>query len=158
MSVILHPVVIAAYYYGKKKKVVKLGRPPGRQSNLEFGPKKPGKRRKKRKPFVHRKKHYSPNGNDEAKDNTENMDDENSSRTSHLHLKPDVLGRLEFKPGKTPLMTRARALVMSAKRTKHIPSKMILPPRERGTKMKTFAAILNSGRGKNKEGKKKKEK
>ena len=37
-----------AYYYGKKKKR-KIGRPPGGHSNLENGPKKPGKRRKRKK-------------------------------------------------------------------------------------------------------------
>ncbi|XP_021367553.1 scm-like with four MBT domains protein 1 isoform X2 [Mizuhopecten yessoensis] len=35
------------YYYGKKKK--KLGRPPGGHTNLEHGPKKPGKRGRRRK-------------------------------------------------------------------------------------------------------------
>lgn len=35
------------YYSGKKRK--KIGRPPGGHSNLENGPKKPGKRRKRRK-------------------------------------------------------------------------------------------------------------
>ena len=39
---------LLAYYYGKKKKR-KIGRPPGGHSNLENGPMKMGKRRKKRR-------------------------------------------------------------------------------------------------------------
>ncbi|KAL5013685.1 hypothetical protein ScPMuIL_007955 [Solemya velum] len=49
------------YYYGKKRR--KIGRPPGGHSNLENGPKKPGKRRKKRKILIHRKTHPSQDGN-----------------------------------------------------------------------------------------------
>ncbi|XP_036366059.1 scm-like with four MBT domains protein 1 isoform X1 [Octopus sinensis] len=48
---------IPAYYYGKKKR--KIGRPPGGHSNLENGPRKTGKRRKKRKGSLSRKSRSS---------------------------------------------------------------------------------------------------
>ncbi|XP_023933206.1 scm-like with four MBT domains protein 1 isoform X1 [Lingula anatina] len=53
------------YYYGKKKKR-KIGRPPGGHTNLENGPKKPGKRRKRKKVNLMAKKKsvVSENGDD----------------------------------------------------------------------------------------------
>lgn len=52
--------LFAAYTYGyKKKKKLPVGRPPGGQSNLEHGPKVPGKRGRKKKRFhlIHKKTH-----------------------------------------------------------------------------------------------------
>lgn len=49
---------IPAHYYGKRRNK-RIGRPPGVHSNLEADMKKPNKRRKRRKHFVHKKKRSS---------------------------------------------------------------------------------------------------
>ncbi|XP_077977630.1 scm-like with four MBT domains protein 1 [Glandiceps talaboti] len=157
------------HYYGKKKRS-RIGRPPGGHSNLEHGPRKPGKRRKRRKPFVHRKKRTSSNeeagerkGNDEDDDEEEEEDDDDDIENGEGEGEEDEEGeeiaeeekvvkrkkhkkerKLEIKVGmKRPLiMTRAKALLESAKRAK-IPK--ILPDRERGKKMITRYGALASG-------------
>ncbi|XP_078597894.1 scm-like with four MBT domains protein 1 isoform X3 [Branchiostoma floridae x Branchiostoma japonicum] len=65
------------YYYGKRKKG-RVGRPPGGHTNLEGGPKKPGKRKKRKKMcFVQRKKR-SANTDESAQNSPEGMDQNGS--------------------------------------------------------------------------------
>ncbi|XP_006811735.1 scm-like with four MBT domains protein 1 [Saccoglossus kowalevskii] len=132
------------HYYGKKKRS-RVGRPPGGHSNLEYGPKKPGKRRKKRKPFVHRKKRTSSNEeagggleNGEEEEVSENEEEDEEALAIKRRKKEERRKEKEKRMGlKRPLiMTRAKALLESAKRAK-LPHKMVLPDRERGKKMKT---------------------
>lgn len=73
-----------ADYYGKKKR--KIGRPPGGHSNLENGPKKPGKRRRKRRWHMLQKEDESNLPDQNEDDITENVEDDkdsvDSSRTN----------------------------------------------------------------------------
>ncbi|XP_066283579.1 scm-like with four MBT domains protein 1 isoform X2 [Branchiostoma lanceolatum] len=68
------------YYYGKRKKG-RVGRPPGGHTNLEGGPKKPGKRKKRKKMcFVQRKKRSATT--DESAQNSPEGADQNGSEGS----------------------------------------------------------------------------
>ncbi|XP_019626282.1 PREDICTED: scm-like with four MBT domains protein 1 [Branchiostoma belcheri] len=68
------------YYYGKRKKG-RVGRPPGGHTNLEGGPKKPGKRKKRKKMcFVQRKKRSATT--DESAQNSPEGVDQNGSEGS----------------------------------------------------------------------------
>ncbi|XP_074645284.1 scm-like with four MBT domains protein 1 [Tubulanus polymorphus] len=76
------------YYYGKKKKR-KIGRPPGGHTNLENGPKKPGKRRR-RVNLLFRKKR--PSADSDGTPQEANDDDDNKSTESKQSNSSDIRG------------------------------------------------------------------
>lgn len=133
--------VDAAYYYGKKKK--KIGRPPGGHSNLENGPRKPGKRGRRRRrygPFIERKR---PSADSEETNNSEPReeeipdDDTNSTgsleRRGEDHHEPTAKRRKKRRdynhraPPPTTITTRGvKGPKYSFERKTH--KKVLLPP------------------------------
>ncbi|XP_022104927.1 scm-like with four MBT domains protein 1 [Acanthaster planci] len=140
------------YQYGKKRKFHHIGRPPGRKNPMKslLPPVRKGnKRRKKRRPFVHRKRH-SLSQEDGGQDGNggEELEDEEETEDGGRQEMGRGGGGLAAIKKNTTSQTVAHALLQSAKRKKihPVPPRLILPHRERGTKLKTFAAILTSNR------------
>ncbi|XP_071081791.1 scm-like with four MBT domains protein 1 [Haliotis cracherodii] len=116
------------YYYGKKKK--KVGRPPGGHTNLEDGPKKPGKRRKRKKiNFVTKKVRTSQDENDDCIDDDKdsvNSDTRTVDSTSTNGSKDKDLD-----------LKQSQGLRIKRKYTHHVP-----PPsdiRTRGAKLPKYS-------------------
>ncbi|XP_038054389.1 scm-like with four MBT domains protein 1 [Patiria miniata] len=148
------------YQYGKKRKFHHIGRPPGRKNPVKplLPPVRRGsKRRKRRKPFVHRKKHILSQEDGEPDGNEEDGEMEDG-RKQEMGRGGGGGGGMGGMKKNTTSQTVAHALLQSAKRKKihPLPPKLILPHRERGTKLKTFAAILNPNRAQKKVEKEKK--
>lgn len=73
-------VDFAAYYFGQKKR--KIGRPPGGHSNLDFSPKKPGRRRRHRKLLLTLRKKHGLVGRVNSPGHEEEEEDESNSTGS----------------------------------------------------------------------------
>ncbi|PVD24335.1 hypothetical protein C0Q70_14815 [Pomacea canaliculata] len=126
------------YYYGKKKR--KIGRPPGGHTNLENGPKKATKRRKRRRigQLVPRKSHSI---HDEEEEEDEGMEEDKASIASDTHTVDSSstgASRDDFNPD-TTVATGKTAMSKRLKRkyTHHIP-----PPSEirtRGAKLPRYS-------------------
>lgn len=68
------------YYFGQKKR--KIGRPPGGHSNLDFSPKKPGRRRRHRKLLLTLRKKHGLVGRVNSPGHEEEEEDESNSTGS----------------------------------------------------------------------------
>ncbi|XP_071502253.1 uncharacterized protein [Diadema antillarum] len=140
--------------YGRKHKMVRIGRPPGCKPSKTAEKKGgPGRKRKKRRQlFIHRKKH-----NLKTESPEQGRGDPATPRgdggAGGGGPEAEARRREVMHSAKKPLVSVAKALLDSAKRTKlqHSAPKLVLPHRERGTKMKTFAARLTSSRAQKKE-------
>ncbi len=128
-------VLFSAYYYGKKKKR-KIGRPPGGHTNLEDGPKRPGKRRKRRKVphIMSRDERIFADSEESGNEAKEEVEDDKSSvssdRTITTNDVGDVKELVDVDPDYRPVRKRRR-------RHKHPPP----PPsiiKTRGAKLPKF--------------------
>lgn len=147
--------------YGRKHKPARLGRPPAPKPLSKPVDKKgnPRKRKKRRQLFIHRKKHNnlkpdSPDKSRGGENGAQGQGGQEGALTGGLSNPDSEARRREvLHSAKKPLVSRAKALLDSARRTKlqHSTPKLVLPHRERGTKMKTFAARLTSSRAQRRE-------